>query len=81
MPADFPIQQATTLLDYDYSKISDKDYVLPLKAEIRMREGRVLVKNEVEFRLYRKFGAETTITFETPEPLPDSATKEEPPKP
>ena len=81
MPADFPIQQATTVLDYDYSKISDKDYVLPLKAEIRMREGRLLVKNEVEFRLYRKFGAEATIRFETPEPLPDSATKEEPPKP
>jgi hypothetical protein len=80
MPADFPIQQAKTILDYDYTSISEQQYVLPLKAEVRMREGRVLVKNEVEFRMYRKFGAEATIKFETPEPLPDSATKEGPPK-
>jgi hypothetical protein len=37
-------------------------------------------KNEEEFRLYRKFGTESTIKYETPDPLPDDKTKEEKPK-
>ena len=43
-----------------------------------MRSGKVLVKNDTEFRLYKKFGAEATITY-TPEPLPES--KEQAPAP
>jgi hypothetical protein len=30
--------------------------------------------------MYRKFGAEATIKFETPEPLPAEKTDEQPPK-
>jgi len=48
---------------------------------MRMREGRALFKNEVEFRLYRKFAAEASISFETPEPLPEDKTTEQPAKP
>lgn len=77
IPASFPIQEASETLDYDIANIGGNDYVLPLRAEMRMREGRVLIKNEVEFRMYRKFGAEATITF-APDPLPESQTKEEP---
>ncbi len=81
IPPSFPIQLARTTLDYDFIKIGDAEHVLPLRAEVRMREGRTLVKNEVEFRMYRKFGAEATIKFETPEPLPEDVTKEEPAQP
>jgi hypothetical protein len=81
IPPTFPVQQAKTQLDYDYIKIGDVEHVLPLRAEVRMRDGRNLSKNEVEFRLYRKFGAEATIKFDTPEPLPEEMTKEEPVKP
>jgi hypothetical protein len=36
----------------------------------------LLVKNEVEFRLYNKFGAEATIQFgDTPEPCPKKTPK------
>jgi hypothetical protein len=59
----FPIQAAATKLDYDYEDISGQRYLLPLRAEIRMRAGKQLSKNEVEFRMYRKFGADTAITF------------------
>jgi hypothetical protein len=79
IPISFPIQQASTVLDYDMQNISGSDFVLPLRAEIRMREGKMLSRNEVEFRLYRKFGADSTITF-TPDALSDSQTKEEPVK-
>ncbi|HTM47413.1 MAG TPA: hypothetical protein VL285_01950 [Bryobacteraceae bacterium] len=80
IPPTFPIQQAATSLDYDYTRIGDQTHLLPLKAEVRMRHDRLLTRNIVEFHLYRKFGADTSITFETPEALPDEKTKEEPPK-
>lgn len=80
MPPAFPVQMATTVLDYDSTDISGAKFMLPLRAEVRMRAGKELVKNEVEFRLYRKFGADTSIKFDTPEPLPADATTEQPPK-
>ena len=81
MPPSFPVQMATTVLDYDSTDISGAKFMLPLRAEVRMRAGKELVKNEVEFRLYRKFGADTSIKFDTPEPLGADATAEQPVKP
>ena len=74
----FPVQEASTVLDYDYVKIAGREYLLPLKAEVRMREARTLVKNDVEFRMYRKFGAEAHISFQPPAPLPKEMTTEQP---
>lgn len=79
IPASFPIQEARTLLDYDYTDIAGRDFLLPLRSEMRMREGKLLVKNSTEFRNYRKFGADTSITFDTPEPLAEEKTSEKPP--
>jgi hypothetical protein len=81
IPPSFPIFQASTVLDYDTAKIGDQEYMLPLLAVVRMRVARMLVKNEVEFRLYRRFSAEAVIKFETPEPLPAEKTTEQPAKP
>ena len=81
VPPSFPIQQVSSTLDYDYAEIGEQPYMLPLRAVMRMREGRALFKNEVEFRLYRKFSAEASISFETPEPLPEEKLTEQPPKP
>ena len=81
IPASFPVQEASTVLDFDYATISGREYVLPLRAVVRMRHNKFLSKNEVEFRLYRKFSAEATITFATPEPLPADKTTEKPPQP
>ena len=80
MPASFPVQMATTSLDYDSIEISGSKFMLPLRAEVRMRSGKDLIKNEVEFRLYRKFGTDSTIKFDTPEPLGTDVTAEQPPK-
>lgn len=80
LPPSFPVQMATTMLDYDSTDISGSKFMLPLRAEVRMRAGKDLVKNEVEFRLYRKFGADTSIKFDTPEPLGADVTTEQPPK-
>ncbi len=81
IPASFPVQQAGEVLDYDFQKIADREFVLPLKADMRSRAGRIMAWNEIEFRLYRKFGTETSISFDTPDPIPEDKLKEEPPKP
>jgi hypothetical protein len=77
IPPTFPIQQASNALDYDYTQIGDQTFLLPLKAEMRMRHDRLMIKNVLEFHLYRKFGAETSVTFDTPEAISDDKTKEE----
>ncbi len=80
LPVDFPVQSVDLDMNYDFTKISGQPYLLPLKSEIRSREGKFLVKNEVEFRLYNRFGAETNIQFgDVPDALPEDATKESPP--
>ncbi len=78
MPASFPVQVARNQLDYDYTEISGSTFLLPLRAEVRMREGRLLIRNDIEFRNYRKFGADTSITFDTPEPLESELVNETP---
>ncbi|MBA3973175.1 MAG: hypothetical protein C0504_03030 [Candidatus Solibacter sp.] len=77
LPPSFPIQEARTQLDYEYTDISGSEFLLPLRAEMRMREGRFLVRNNVEFRNYRKFGAEATITYDIPDELSAESMKEE----
>ena len=81
IPTGYPIREVRLALDYDKTSISDQEYVLPLKAELTSRQdAKLLIKNEVEFRMYRKFGADSSIKFDTPEPLPSDAITEQPPK-
>lgn len=82
LPHSFPLQQVSTVLDYDFAEIAGGRYMLPLKAVMRMRDGRLLAKNDVEFRMYRKFAAEAIVSYEPPPPpLPEEKTKEQPPTP
>jgi hypothetical protein len=74
----FPINQVSLTLDYAPTKISEQTFVLPMAAEVRSREGRTLGKNVMQFSLYRKFGADATITFDTPDPIPEDQLKEQP---
>jgi hypothetical protein len=79
IPPDYPIQQVSLDLNYDFTEISGKKFVLPLKADLRSREGRFLVWNEVEFHLYRKFETGSTITFDTSvDAIPEDQLKETP---
>ena len=71
IPPEFPIQQASMDLNYDLTKIGDREFLLPLKSEVHLRRGKWLSWNETEFRLYRKFGTESNITFDAGEPIPD----------
>ena len=79
MPLGFPINSILAILDYDFTKVADQEFVLPLKASTVARMGKHLFKNDVEFRNYNRFGAEATITF-APDPLPEDQLKEQPAK-
>jgi hypothetical protein len=83
IPPSFPIKQAEETLDYDFTKIGDSEFFLPLVANLKMLSRSVTTKNVKEFRLYRKFSADAVIKFDGQElpPLPDDKTKEQPPQP
>jgi hypothetical protein len=77
IPTTFPVKAVKEVLDYDLQKIGDNEYLVPLKVVVTSRTTKYLSKNEVEFRLYKKFGAEAIIKFEdVPPPLPEEKTKE-----
>jgi hypothetical protein len=77
----FPVTAVGLDLNYNFVKIETGEYLLPLSAELTSRAGRMMSKNDVQFGLYKKFGAEATITFDPLEPLPDDQLKEQPAKP
>lgn len=63
IPADFPVQKARGVVDYDYADIAGVRFLLPIRAEIRMDAGQAQTLNSVEFAHYRKFGAASDIKF------------------
>ena len=81
IPNDFRVRIAKSVLDYDYQTISGQKFLLPMKLTTRLDDNRhYQSRNDVEFRNYRKFSADTTLTFDTdaPAPLDDAKTKEQP---
>ena len=60
---DFGLQSPSLSLDYGMVKIGEKDYLLPLRSVLQLRQSKVFVRNETVFRGYRKFQAESQIKF------------------
>ena len=81
IPADFPMRRVSIEMNYQWTEIADQKFVLPLQAVLRSDQGRVGIKNEVQFTLYRKFGTDTTITFDPVADIPEDQLKEQPPTP
>jgi len=79
LPGNFPVTLSTVSVDYDYRDVSGRPYLLPVHAEVRMenllplpglrpgvrRSTRYRSRNEIEFKEFRKFQTESTISFET----------------
>jgi hypothetical protein len=82
IPTSFPVKDTTELLDYDLVDISGQKYVVPMMAQLFIRAGRDSARNEIEFRLYRKYDANSAITYDADPndlpPLPASKTQEQP---
>ncbi len=72
MPLLFPFDTVETATDYDFVRLSTPEqFLLPVDAEVLscVRGSSTCARNKIEFRNYRKFGADTSITFDTkPQP-------------
>ncbi len=68
MPGSFPLDQVESSIDYDYVLIGDGKYLLPVHSEALScaRGTSDCSRNVIEFRNYKKFTADTSITFDTP---------------
>ena len=65
LPASFPFDKAETVVEYGFVRIDGKNYPLPVHSEILtcQRGSSSCTKNEINFQNYRKFAADSTITF------------------
>jgi len=64
MPRNFPVQDIHQVVDYNYVEISGSRYLLPLTSQVQSRAGRIVSRNEIEFRRYQKYAADTNIRFD-----------------
>lgn len=67
MPALFPFDTIETSADYDFIRLGTSGpYLLPVEAEVLscQRGTSLCSRNKIEFRNYRKFGAESNIVFD-----------------
>ncbi len=71
IPSDFPINAASTLIDYDWVTIGENRFVLPTRSEVLItainKRQVVQSRNEIRFRGYQKFGAELKVIDEIDE--------------
>jgi hypothetical protein len=83
LPKSFPINKTSEVLDYDLVTIQGQPFVLPLSAKLWMKSGRESSKNEIEFRMFRKFEADSFIKYDldpnAPPPLSENKGDEPPP--
>ncbi len=94
IPPDFPVQDVAQTVDYDYQRIgaeqgpdcvagTDGCFLLPTKSVVQMRDGHLGSKNDIRWRSYRKYSADTNIKFDENDtaPVPDVQKKDQtPPK-
>ncbi len=68
LPASFPVAAASRTLDYGLAEVGGRNFLLPLRAEVRMtaRGDLPMTRNEVLFTGYRKFEGKSAISFGGP---------------
>ena len=53
----------STTIDYDEIPIGDRKYLLPVQATVSLLLAEKKIRNEIEFQEYRKFEADSAVTF------------------
>ncbi|MCI0485127.1 MAG: hypothetical protein L0229_00725 [Blastocatellia bacterium] len=70
IPANFPITLAETVLEYDWIKVREDRYLMPVRAEVilgRTRDG-FYTRNVIEFKDYRKFDTSIRLAPDNEQP-------------
>ncbi|HEY1947113.1 MAG TPA: hypothetical protein VGG97_08915 [Bryobacteraceae bacterium] len=63
IPSEIQTRSIATVIDYDSVDIGGQMHLLPVEASVTLDTGSHNVRNRIEFREYRKFEAESKITF------------------
>ena len=66
MPKDFPVLGSSTTVEYAFTDVAGREYLLPARAESEMLRSHETIKNVVSFVGYRKFSADSNIDFSDP---------------
>lgn len=66
IPVNFPVISQASVLDYDFADVGGQKFLVPLREDVRMKTRQIQFKNMLEFRDYRKFAGETSISFDLP---------------
>jgi hypothetical protein len=66
LPSSFPFDKAEAVVEYGFMNIDRKTYPLPIHSDnlTCQRGSTICTKNAIDFRNYRKFGADSNITFD-----------------
>jgi hypothetical protein len=64
VPSGFAIAESRSAVDYGTAKVGEQEYFLPRRSDLAMVSGGILHRNVIEFRDYRKFSSDATLTFE-----------------
>ena len=62
LPHSFAVRAASMTVDYDYTAISGRDYLLPVQSSVSLEKAhRKIELNEITFRNYRRYASRTKI--------------------
>ena len=64
LPHDFPILSVESSVEYKPTSIAGKDYILPYRSEVRLKDMWDLYVNRIDFKNYQKFTTESTIHYD-----------------
>jgi len=63
-PPGYPFDATGWDVDYGAVALSGRELILPVKAVTHFRRGKSVWRNEMQFTGYRKYDADSTVTFE-----------------
>ncbi len=63
IPPQIQTKSISTTIEYEETAIGSANYVLPVEASVWLSTGANNIRNEIHFRDYRKFEADSTITY------------------
>ena len=66
LPVGFPMDRIESAVDYQFVRIAERDYLLPVHSESLscQRGSDICSRNAIDFRNYHKYSGESSITFE-----------------
>jgi hypothetical protein len=63
LPPDFPARECSLDVDYGKVTIAEREFLLPVKAEARLRTPAGIARNETQVVRYQKYAADASLTF------------------